>query len=118
MIEQWSNGNKYDAVQATLISSIETKFGSLECMNGSFLRSEDEPGQTSCSKQNHGVNIKNAETTFHAIQIMENETVHDVIRRSITKKLLPKMFRMSSPPDMEALCVYILLPLYHEFNQA
>lgn len=28
------------------------------------------------------------------------------------------MFEMSSPPDMEALRFYLLMPLYHEFNNA
>lgn len=77
LIERCAKIDENDTVDLSLLSSIEIIFKSLSCINGSFLMSNGR--HTCCSVRNHGINIENAETAFHLIQTMENQTLKSVV---------------------------------------
>ncbi|XP_055315048.1 probable E3 ubiquitin-protein ligase HERC4 isoform X2 [Sitodiplosis mosellana] len=102
---------KDETVDLQLMSSIETLFRSLACINGSFLQPND--AHMCCTSKNHGVNIADAEIAFGYIRKMENLNLKNVIWEGITTTIIKTL--SSSPPDVEVLRSYLLLPLYHEF---
>uniref|UniRef100_A0A182M4V1 HECT domain-containing protein n=1 Tax=Anopheles culicifacies TaxID=139723 RepID=A0A182M4V1_9DIPT len=98
-------------VELDLISSVETIFKSLACMNGSLLLPNDE--HFCCTSKHHGVDMVAAEEAFDQIRKIERESIRQVIRDSIESDLLGAL--TPSPADVETLRIYLLLPLYHEF---
>lgn len=70
---------KDGTVDLQLMSSIETLFRSLACINGSFLQSND--AHMCCSLKNHGLNIGDAEIAFGYIRKMENSNLKNVVSR-------------------------------------
>lgn len=66
------------------MSSIETLFRSLACINGSFLQSND--AHMCCSSKNHGINIADAEIAFGYIRKMENLNLKNVVSTSHGKE--------------------------------
>uniref|UniRef100_A0A182JTG2 HECT domain-containing protein n=1 Tax=Anopheles christyi TaxID=43041 RepID=A0A182JTG2_9DIPT len=99
------------SVELDVISSVETIFKSLACMNGSFLLPNDE--HFCCTSKHPGVDMSVAEETFDQIRKIERESIRAVIRDSIESDLLGAL--TASPADVETLRIYLLLPLYHEF---
>lgn len=97
-------------VDLEFISYLETVFGSLSCLNSSFLLRNDE--HYCCTSKHHGVDIEEAESFFTGIGRLEHSTTKEVIATCISQRLLPSL--VSSPPDVEALRIYLILPMYHE----
>lgn len=77
LIDQCTRIGENDPVNQQLLSSMETTFNSLPCMNGSFLHSQ----QKCCSMKNHGINMDDATTSFALIQKIKNQTLKDVVSR-------------------------------------
>lgn len=102
---------KEDTADLELMIVLETLFKSLACINASFLNKQ--AGNASCTSKYSGVDISQAEIAFGSIQKMENEALKQIIWDSITNDLLGTL--IASPPDVETLRVYLILPLYHEF---
>lgn len=116
-----------------LMTAIETIFKSLACMNGSFLSKNDR--QLCCSKRNSGVDIAEAEKAFDFVRKMENDSLKTIVRLflvSITYRIRSILYLnflqiwdgitshvlkslSPSPADVEALRIYLILPIYHEF---
>lgn len=75
---------------------------------------------TSVHKKDHDCNIRQSSAILHQFLIYKkNKYILLFIRLSqiwegITTSIIPTL--SSSPPDIEVLRVYLLLPLYHEFN--
>ncbi|XP_063237913.1 probable E3 ubiquitin-protein ligase HERC4 [Bacillus rossius redtenbacheri] len=101
-------------VDQDLLSYLETVFGSLACLNSSFLLPGDE--HYCCSGECPGVRIADAEQAFTAISRIEHDTLKSVIMNCIVQSILPSL--VPSPPDHEAMRAYLTLPLYHEFDNA
>ncbi|XP_046391938.1 probable E3 ubiquitin-protein ligase HERC4 isoform X1 [Ischnura elegans] len=101
-------------VDLDLISYIETTFGSQACMNGSFLM----PGNLhfSCSARHHGIDMSLAQRCFGSLARSENPSIVDVVFNCVSGTLLQSLTR--NPPDVETLRVYLVLPLYHGFENA
>ncbi|KAK9685781.1 HECT-domain (ubiquitin-transferase) [Popillia japonica] len=99
------------ANKSNILGNLETIFKSLSCLNGSFLLSNDQ--HYYCTSKHHGVDVPLAETIFGMIAKFENESLKNLIWNDITDDLLRKL--SPSPPDVEALRIYLTLPLYHEF---
>lgn len=78
LIDQCTRMGENDPVDQELLSSMETTFNSLPCMNGSFLHSQ----QKCCSLKNHGINMDDATTSFAVIQRIKNQTLKDVVSRN------------------------------------
>ncbi|KAJ8935929.1 hypothetical protein NQ318_008705 [Aromia moschata] len=67
-----------------------------------------------CTSKHHGVDLELAETTFSLIGKVENSSIKDLIWNCIVDDLI--LHLSPSPPDVETLRIYLMLPLYHEFN--
>ncbi|CAG9857321.1 unnamed protein product [Phyllotreta striolata] len=91
---------------------LETVFKSLACLNGSFLLPDDE--HYYCTSKHHGVDVATTDAAFSSIGKIENKSIKELIWNCVVDDLLPHLSR--SPPDVEALRIYLTLPLYHEFN--
>ncbi|XP_044756595.1 probable E3 ubiquitin-protein ligase HERC4 isoform X2 [Coccinella septempunctata] len=94
------------------MSYLEVVFKSLQCLNGSFLLSNN--AHYWCTSKHHGVDMELAEKCFSLIGKYENDTIKEIIWNGIVDDVLPKLSH--SPPDVETLRIYLILPLYHEFN--
>lgn len=99
-------------VDQDVLLYLEIVFKSLACINGSFLLNNND--HYCCSSKHHGLNLEITERTFSVIGQCENQTIKDLIWTSVTDELLSKL--VPSPPDVEALRIYLSLPFYHEFN--
>jgi len=102
------------AVDLELLRYVETVFSNVTCYNSSFLRSDG--WHYGCSPKNCGLDLDLAAETFAQISRIENSTILELLHRCVCSELLPSL--SCTPPDLEALRVFLLLPLYHEFLQA
>ncbi|CAH0559582.1 unnamed protein product [Brassicogethes aeneus] len=98
-------------VDQDILTYLEIVFRSQNCLNASFLLSNDK--HYYCTSKHHGVDMDLAQKTFDVIARIENESIKDLIFCQITE-LLNQL--SPSPPDVESLRLYLTLPLYHEFN--
>ncbi|KAJ1524442.1 hypothetical protein ONE63_010939 [Megalurothrips usitatus] len=105
--EKYGEGSQVDL---ELMTYLETVFGSQACFNASFLLKNDE--HYCCTSKHHGVDTEEAEAFFSAIGRLEHPTIKEVIFTQICQRLVPSM--VSSPPDVETLRLYLILPMYHE----
>lgn len=86
LVKHCTSIGKDETVDLTLMTSLETLFRSLACLNGSFLKENDE--HMCCSTKNHGLNMADAETAFGYIRKMENLSLKNIVRRSLSSHLL------------------------------
>lgn len=77
LAKECADVKKNETVDLDLMSSVETIFKSLSCLNGSFLTDNDE--HANCSKRNSGVDIVKVEEAFEYIRKMENENLKSVV---------------------------------------
>lgn len=103
-----------DPIDQEMLGTIELIFKHPACLNGSFL--VDPEKHTACTSTNHGIDLDIAESTFEYIRKIENKGLMQLIRDSVTGELLKSL--TSSPAHVEALRVYLILPLFHEFANA
>ncbi|XP_047510214.1 probable E3 ubiquitin-protein ligase HERC4 isoform X5 [Pieris napi] len=101
-----------DVVNQDLMAYLETVFGSLSCLNASFLLQNS--AHYGCNTKVPGVDIKKAEEAFSIISRFENTSIKELIFSHLTENVIKGV--KSSPPDAEALRVFLLLPLYHEMR--
>lgn len=94
------------------LTYIETVFGSLACVNGSFLLGNER--HYYCTSRHHGVDLAQAGRVFEMIAKLDKGAVKEMIWTCITENLLPQL--TPSPPDVEALRIYLTLCTYHEFS--
>ncbi|XP_026322032.1 probable E3 ubiquitin-protein ligase HERC4 isoform X2 [Hyposmocoma kahamanoa] len=101
-----------DSVSQDLMAYLETVFGSIACINGSFLLPHN--AHFSCNTKMPGIDIKKAEEAFTLISRFENTSIKELIFNHLTENIIKKM--KVSPPDAEALRMFLILPLYHEMR--
>ncbi|XP_072939555.1 probable E3 ubiquitin-protein ligase HERC4 isoform X2 [Epargyreus clarus] len=101
-----------DVVNQDLLAYLETVFGSLACVNGSFLMAND--AHFGCNTKVPGVDLKKAEEAFTLISRFENTTIKDLIFWHLSEHIIKRM--KVSPPDAEVLRMFLILPLYHEMR--
>lgn len=101
-----------DVVNQDLMVYLETVFGSIACVNGSFLAANN--AHYGCNTKTPGVDLKRAEEAFTLISRFENTVIKELIFSHLAENVIKKM--KSSPPDAEALRLFLLLPLYHEMR--
>lgn len=111
LTESCANVKNDEIVDMELITSVEVVFKNLACFNASFLL--DNNRHLCCTSRHHGVDIKEAETTFDFVRKIEHDNLKTLIWDSISNELLRSL--TVSPPDVEALRIFLVLPLYHEF---
>lgn len=101
-----------DVVNQDLMAYLETVFGSLACVNGSFLLANNE--HFGCNTKIAGVDLKRAEEAFNLVSRFENTSIKELIFNHLTENIIKKM--KVSPPDAETLRMFLILPLYHEMR--
>ncbi|XP_041363097.1 probable E3 ubiquitin-protein ligase HERC4 [Gigantopelta aegis] len=88
-------------------------FSHAACINGSFLLLNDR--HSGCSRQNHGIDMDSVRENFQKFSQTTNIVIIQRIASSIEQDLLPGL--PSSPPDVEALRLFLILPECHLFDQ-
>ncbi|PNF22147.1 putative E3 ubiquitin-protein ligase HERC4 [Cryptotermes secundus] len=111
-VQQCEKASGSEMVDQDLMSCLETVFSSQACINCSFLLPNDE--HYCCTSRRHGVDLPLAEQCFSAIGRVENSSIKELIANCVVENLLPSL--VTSPPDVETLRLYLILPLYHEFD--
>ncbi|XP_013171805.1 PREDICTED: probable E3 ubiquitin-protein ligase HERC4 isoform X1 [Papilio xuthus] len=101
-----------DTVNQDLMAYLETVFGSLACINGSFLQANS--AHYGCNTKVPGVDLKRAQEAFTLISRFENTSIKNLIFAHLTENIIKKM--KASPPDAEVLRVFLIVPLYHEMR--
>ncbi|XP_015126576.1 probable E3 ubiquitin-protein ligase HERC4 isoform X2 [Diachasma alloeum] len=96
-----------------LMTYLETVFRSQACINASFLLEDDV--HYGCSSKHSGVDVDKASRMFGLIAEVQSVTIQELIFTSIVEGLIPSL--AASPPDVETLRVYVVLPLYHGFTE-
>ncbi|KAJ2952078.1 hypothetical protein O0L34_g4345 [Tuta absoluta] len=101
-----------DTVSQDVLAYLETVFGSLSCVNGSFLLPNN--AHYGCNTKTPGVDVKKAEEAFTLVARFENASIKELIFNHLTENVIKKV--KVSPPDAEALRMFLILPLYHEMR--
>ncbi|KAK7003641.1 E3 ubiquitin-protein ligase HERC4 [Biomphalaria glabrata] len=102
-----------EQIPSEMTHELSTIFSSVSCLNGSFLLLDEEHNNT--TSLNHGVNMNAVKTFFHTLENLSTADIIQKLSMSIEKRLYPSL--APSPPDVEALRVYLILPECHLFNQ-
>lgn len=92
-----------------LVDDVLKIFSSSACLNASFLLKNDE--HFGCSSKNNGVDMDNVRKLMNRIADAKNVNIIQQITESIENRLLRSL--PPSPPDVEALRVYLILPEFH-----
>lgn len=114
LTENCASINNGEGVDMELISCVEIVFKNLACFNASFLL--DNNRHFCCTSRHHGVNIEEAEETFDFVRKIDHENLKTLIWDSISNDLLKSL--TVTPPDVETLRIFLVLPLYHEFHNS
>ena len=92
-------------------------FSNASCLNASFLLPNRQ--HFNCSSRNSGVDMSASRQGWHTLltsdrTISGEKTVADVVFHTMTNYLFPKL--PNSPPDVEALRLYLILPTSARFD--
>ncbi|XP_034407695.1 probable E3 ubiquitin-protein ligase HERC4 isoform X2 [Cyclopterus lumpus] len=88
-------------------NEIDLVFSSASCLNGSFL-STSHPDHYSTSSKCSGVDMNMARLLLHRVVQRGHHELTQQIAASLEKNLIPRL--SNSPPDIEALRLYLTLP--------
>uniref|UniRef100_A0A8C1HYT5 HECT and RLD domain containing E3 ubiquitin protein ligase 4 n=1 Tax=Cyprinus carpio carpio TaxID=630221 RepID=A0A8C1HYT5_CYPCA len=89
------------------LSQIDLVFSSANCLNGSFL-SGSNPDHYNTNSKCSGVDVNMARLLYHRLIQPDYPQVSQIVAASMEKHLIPRL--SSSPPDIEALRLYLTLP--------
>uniref|UniRef100_A0A0B7B2U7 HECT domain-containing protein n=1 Tax=Arion vulgaris TaxID=1028688 RepID=A0A0B7B2U7_9EUPU len=102
-----------DTPSHELTDELDKIFSNASCLNGSFLLPNDEHYGSSSKK--HGVDMNAVRTFFQDLSTISNIITMQHISTDIEQHLIPML--PVSPPDVEALRLYLMLPECHLFDQ-
>ncbi|GCB64177.1 probable E3 ubiquitin-protein ligase HERC4 isoform X1 [Scyliorhinus torazame] len=88
-------------------NEIDTVFSSAGCLNGSFLALSNDDHYKTSSKFS-GIDMNAARLLFHRLIQSDHPRISQQIAASMEKNLIPRL--SNSPPDVEALRIYVTLP--------
>ncbi|KAF1375974.1 hypothetical protein PFLUV_G00225760 [Perca fluviatilis] len=106
IIHKWCNHSPGRLPQE-ISNEIDLVFSSASCLNGSFL-SMSHPDHYSTSSKCSGVDMNQARLLFHRLVQQDHPEIAQQIAASLEKNLIPRL--SNSPPDIEALRLYLTLP--------
>ncbi|XP_023183784.1 probable E3 ubiquitin-protein ligase HERC4 isoform X1 [Xiphophorus maculatus] len=106
IVQKWLN-NSPGRLPVDVSNEIDLVFSSASCLNGSFL-STSHPGHFSTSSKYSGVDMNMARLLLHRLIQQDHPKISQQVAASLEKELIPKL--SSSPPDIEALRLYLFLP--------
>ncbi|XP_039591074.1 probable E3 ubiquitin-protein ligase HERC4 isoform X2 [Polypterus senegalus] len=90
-----------------ILGEVEMVLSSASCINGSFL-SLSNPDHYKTSSKFSGVDMNAARLLFHRLVQADHSQISKQVAASLEKNLIPHL--NSSPPDIEALRLYLTLP--------
>jgi E3 ubiquitin-protein ligase HERC4 len=100
-----------ETLDQDFIEELELIFCSLSCLNGSLLL----PTHSGCSGNNNGVDFEAWKEAFTIIRECPNETIHSVVMSGLLSALGQVK---PSPPDLETLRFYLILPMHSSSMQS
>ncbi|KAM8852464.1 putative E3 ubiquitin-protein ligase HERC4 isoform 2-T2 [Synchiropus picturatus] len=106
IVQKWSCHSS-GRLPIEISNEIDLVFSSASCLNGSFL-SRSHPDHYSTSTKNPGVDVITARLLFHRLIQEDHTEIAQQIAANLEKNLIPKL--SNSPPDIEALRLYLTLP--------
>ncbi|XP_040034961.2 putative E3 ubiquitin-protein ligase HERC4 [Gasterosteus aculeatus] len=106
IIDKWCNYSP-GRLPIEISNEIDLVFSSASCLNGSFL-STSHPDHYSTSSKCSGVDVNTARILLHKVIQQHHHEIAQQIAASLEKNLIPKL--SNSPPDIEALRLYLTLP--------
>uniref|UniRef100_A0A4W6FDW7 HECT and RLD domain containing E3 ubiquitin protein ligase 4 n=1 Tax=Lates calcarifer TaxID=8187 RepID=A0A4W6FDW7_LATCA len=106
IIQKWLNHSP-GRLPLEVSNEIDLVFSSASCLNGSFL-SMSHPDHYSTSSKCSGVDMNMTRILFHRVIQQDHPEIAQQIAASLEKNLIPRL--SSSPPDIEALRLYLTLP--------
>uniref|UniRef100_A0A8C1RKV9 HECT and RLD domain containing E3 ubiquitin protein ligase 4 n=1 Tax=Cyprinus carpio TaxID=7962 RepID=A0A8C1RKV9_CYPCA len=106
LIQKWLN-HGHGRLSPEITNEIDLVFSSASCLNGSFL-SGSNPDHYSTNSKCSGVDINTARLLYHRLIQPDYPQISQIVAASLEKNLLPRL--SSSPPDIEALRLYLTLP--------
>ncbi|MGH0142630.1 UNVERIFIED_CONTAM: hypothetical protein FKN15_076509 [Acipenser sinensis] len=106
IIQRWLN-HAQGRLPADIAKEIDVVFSSASCLNGSFL-SDSHPHHHKTSSKFSGVDMNSARLLFHRLIQHDYPNISQQVAASIEKNLLSQL--PNSPPDIEALRLYLTLP--------
>ncbi|XP_072293208.1 probable E3 ubiquitin-protein ligase HERC4 isoform X2 [Eucyclogobius newberryi] len=106
LIQKWHSYSS-GRLPLDITNEIDLVFSSASCLNGSFL-STSNPDHYSTSGKCSGVDTTTARLLFDRLIQQDHSEVSQLIAASLEKNLIPRL--PSSPPDIEALRLYLTLP--------
>ncbi|XP_055503151.1 probable E3 ubiquitin-protein ligase HERC4 isoform X2 [Leucoraja erinacea] len=96
-------------------NEVDIVFSSAACLNGSFLALSNDDHYKTSSKFS-GIDMNAARLLFHRLVQIDHPRICQQIAASMEKNLIPRL--SNSPPDIEALRIYITLPECPPMNDA
>ncbi|MED6264721.1 putative E3 ubiquitin-protein ligase herc4 [Characodon lateralis] len=106
IVQKWLNHSP-GRLPAEISNEIDLMFSSASCLNGSFL-STSHPGHFSTSSKYSGVDMNMARLLLHRLIQQDRPKISQQVAASLEKALIPRL--TNSPPDIEALRLYLTLP--------
>ncbi|XP_016420884.1 probable E3 ubiquitin-protein ligase HERC4 isoform X2 [Sinocyclocheilus rhinocerous] len=106
LIKKWLNHGHW-RLSPEITNEIDLVFASASCLNGSFL-SGSNPDHYSTNSKCSGVDVNTARLLYHRLIQPDYPQISQIVAASLEKNLLPRL--SSSPPDIEALRLYLTLP--------
>ncbi|KAL0964222.1 hypothetical protein UPYG_G00321040 [Umbra pygmaea] len=107
LAQRWLDNCTHGRLPPEISNEIDLLFSSASCLNGSFLvASHPDHYNTSCKYS--GVDMNMARLLFHRVVQHDYPEITQQIAASLEKNLIPRL--SSSPPDIEALRLYLTLP--------
>ncbi|XP_061545693.1 probable E3 ubiquitin-protein ligase HERC4 [Phycodurus eques] len=105
-IQRWLNHTP-GRLPLEISNEIDLVFSTASCLNGSFL-STSHPDHYSTSSKCSGTDMNMARLLFHKLITSNYPEITQQIAASMEKNLIPRL--SNSPPDIEALRLYLTLP--------
>ncbi|XP_060594475.1 probable E3 ubiquitin-protein ligase HERC4 isoform X2 [Ruditapes philippinarum] len=113
MTERISKLTSSDSVPVEFEEEVIRVFSSASCLNSSFLLKDNE--HYGSSSKRHGVDLELVRSKFDKMSDTSNVHIIQKILLSLSGTLYPSLPK--SPPDVEALRLYLILPHLHMFEQ-
>ncbi|KAE8590850.1 hypothetical protein XENTR_v10018230 [Xenopus tropicalis] len=106
VIQRWLNYS-LGRLPLEIVNEIDKVFSSAACLNGSFLVTSNNDHYMTSSKFS-GVDMNVARLLLHKLMDPSQPQIAQQVAASLEKNLIPRL--TSSPPDIECLRLYLILP--------
>ncbi|XP_055954935.1 probable E3 ubiquitin-protein ligase HERC4 isoform X2 [Patella vulgata] len=112
-IKQLCELQSADTIPMELSEELTKIFSNASCLNATFLLSNEQ--HYGSSSKNHGVDLMSVRNEFNEMSKATNVIIIQRICKCLEHDLIRRL--PTSPPDVEALRLYLMLPECHLFDQ-